>query len=232
MRILSQLIKTKQQKKFLCHLVHVRNIASGHLVRHHSRITMSRGEEEKPSSCVWGEISFRRRSPQTMHLSCHWPVGSHLASESGKQTYIQGLWLSVESSRLSWKEQGAGGGCEVLASARRPIRAEGPPLWAHRRRPRSGPTGPASLWMQEWFSFVAVVQLLSHVRLFMTSWIAACQALLSFTLSWTLLRFMSIESMMLFKHLILCCASHQVAKVLEFQLQHQSFQWIFKVDFL
>ena len=26
--------------------------------------------------------------------------------------------------------------------------------------------------------------------------------------------------------------SHQVAKVLEFQLQHQSFQWIFRVDFL
>ena len=25
---------------------------------------------------------------------------------------------------------------------------------------------------------------------------------------------------------------HQVAKVLEFQLQHQSFQWIFRVDFL
>ena len=27
-------------------------------------------------------------------------------------------------------------------------------------------------------------------------------------------------------------SSHQVAKVLEFQLQHQSFQWIFRVDFL
>ena len=27
-------------------------------------------------------------------------------------------------------------------------------------------------------------------------------------------------------------SSHQVAKVLEFQLQHQSFQWIFKTDFL
>ena len=26
--------------------------------------------------------------------------------------------------------------------------------------------------------------------------------------------------------------SHQVAKVLEFQLQHQSFQWIFRTDFL
>ena len=28
------------------------------------------------------------------------------------------------------------------------------------------------------------------------------------------------------------CSLHQVAKVLEFQLQHQSFQWIFRVDFL
>ena len=39
----------------------------------------------------------------------------------------------------------------------------------------------------------------------MTSWIAACQALLSFTISWSLLRFMSIELMMLSNHLILCC---------------------------
>jgi len=28
------------------------------------------------------------------------------------------------------------------------------------------------------------------------------------------------------------CSSHQVAKVLQLQLQHQSFQWIFRVDFL
>ena len=28
------------------------------------------------------------------------------------------------------------------------------------------------------------------------------------------------------------CSSHQVAKVLELQLQHQSFKWIFTVDFL
>ena len=28
------------------------------------------------------------------------------------------------------------------------------------------------------------------------------------------------------------CFSHQVAKVLELQLQHQSFQWIFRTDFL
>ena len=69
---------------------------------------------------------------------------------------------------------------------------------------------------------------------------------------------MSIESVMLSNHLILCCpllllpsifssirvfsnesglfhwvgSLHQVAKVLQLQLQHQSFQWIFRVDFL
>ena len=170
------------------------------------------------------------------------------------------------------------------------------------------------------------VQLLSHVRLFAIPWTSACQASLSITDSWSLLKFMSIKSVMPFNHLILCCpflllpsifptsgsfqmsqffasvqfshsvvsnslwphglqharlpcpsptpgacwnscpsswwchltisssvvpfssclqsfpasgsffkwvsSSHQVAKVLEFQLQHQSFQWIFRKDFL
>ena len=49
-----------------------------------------------------------------------------------------------------------------------------------------------------------VVWLLSCVRLFATSWIAACQAPLSFTISWSLLRLMSIESVMPSNHLILC----------------------------
>ena len=51
-----------------------------------------------------------------------------------------------------------------------------------------------------------VVQLLSHVRLFATPWIAAQhQASLSFTISWSLLKLMSIQSVMLCNHLILCC---------------------------
>ena len=50
------------------------------------------------------------------------------------------------------------------------------------------------------------VQLLTHVRLFATSWTEACQASLSFTNSRSLLRFMSIESVMLSNHLILCHA--------------------------
>jgi len=66
-----------------------------------------------------------------------------------------------------------------------------------------------------------------------------------------ILKLMSIESVMPSNHLILCCpllllpsifprislfqwlsSSHLVAKLLEFQLQHQSFLWIFRTDFL
>ena len=49
-----------------------------------------------------------------------------------------------------------------------------------------------------------VVQSLSHVQLFVTPWIATCQASLSFTTSWSLLKFMSIEPMTPSNHLILC----------------------------
>ena len=71
---------------------------------------------------------------------------------------------------------------------------------------------------------------------------AACQSSLSFTISWNLLKHRSIESVTPPNHLILChpllppaifpsiSSSHQVARVLEFQLQHQSFQWIFMTD--
>ena len=144
-----------------------------------------------------------------------------------------------------------------------------------------------------------VVQSLSHVWLFVTPWTVALQAPLSSTISRSLFKLMSIESMMLSNYLILChplhllpsifpsisifsnqwalcirwptywnfsfsyspsneysglisfridwldllavpgtlkClfqwvgSSHQVTKVLE--LQHQSFQWIFRTDFL
>ena len=44
----------------------------------------------------------------------------------------------------------------------------------------------------------------SHVRLFATPWTAAHQASLSFTISRSLLKFMSVESEMPFNHCILC----------------------------
>ena len=50
-----------------------------------------------------------------------------------------------------------------------------------------------------------VVQLLSPVWLFVTPWTAAHQASLSFAISWSLLKLMSIESLMPSNCLILCC---------------------------
>ena len=52
--------------------------------------------------------------------------------------------------------------------------------------------------------YLIVVQLLNHVWLFVTPWIAACQASLSFTISWSLFKLMSIESMVPSNHLLLC----------------------------
>ena len=87
------------------------------------------------------------------------------------------------------------------------------------------------------------VQSLSRVRLFATPWAATHQASLFITNFRSLLKPMSIESVMpsnplnLFHPLLLCLQSfpasgsslgvsslHQVAKVLELQLQHQFFQ--------
>ena len=96
------------------------------------------------------------------------------------------------------------------------------------------------------------VQSLSCVRLFANPWTAARQAcLLSITNSWSLLKLMSIALVMPFSHLILChplllppifpsirvFSNESVLliawpKYWEFQLQHLSFQWIFRTDFL
>ena len=61
-----------------------------------------------------------------------------------------------------------------------------------------------SIWIIENVEFSSL-QLLSHVRLFATPWIAAHQAFLSITNSRSLLRLMSIELVMPSSHLILCC---------------------------
>ena len=51
---------------------------------------------------------------------------------------------------------------------------------------------------------ISSVQSLSCVRLFVTPWTAACQASLSITNSWSLLKLMSVESVMPSNYLILC----------------------------
>ena len=94
----------------------------------------------------------------------------------------------------------------------------------------------------------SLLQLLSHVRLFVTPWTAAPQASLSITNSQSLLKLMSIESVILPSHPLSfppppafslsqhqdlfqwVISLHQVAKVLALQLQHQLFQRIFRND--
>ena len=102
------------------------------------------------------------------------------------------------------------------------------------------------VWCQH---VAAVVQAFSRVWLFATPCTTKRQASVSFTISQSLLKLMSIELMMpsqpllptpppalslsqdqgLFQQL---GSLHQVAKVLELQLQHQCFQLTLRVDFL
>ena len=52
--------------------------------------------------------------------------------------------------------------------------------------------------------YMIVVRSLSRVQLFVALWTVALQASLSFIISWSLLKLMSIESLMPSNHLILC----------------------------
>ena len=100
-----------------------------------------------------------------------------------------------------------------------------------------------SLAIQSRCTTVCILLLFSHwvVSVFANPWTAACQGSLSFTISRSLLKLMSIELVMLSNHLIIChpllllpsifpsirvfsnkSALPQVAKVLELQLQYQS----------
>ena len=106
-------------------------------------------------------------------------------------------------------------------------------------------------WLSDW-AWALVTQLLSCAWLFVTPWTTPFQVLLLSTLSQTLLKFMSIESVMPTNHLIFCFSilllpsifpsirffynesDHRIRwpKYQSFQLQGQSFQWIFWVDFI
>ena len=101
-------------------------------------------------------------------------------------------------------------------------------IMAVRRQPAISPVSPLFLLYKEKHSYVnfpyylglaeserdtslklaqlhaVVVQSLSRVQLFATPWTTAHQASLSITNSWSLLKLMSIESVMPSNHLILC----------------------------
>ena len=68
----------------------------------------------------------------------------------------------------------------------------------------SEPPGKPNLFKGLMLLFVKLVQPLSHIWLFVTPWTAACQAALSFTISQTLLKLTSTESVIPSNHLVPC----------------------------
>ena len=100
------------------------------------------------------------------------------------------------------------------------------------------------------FSNTTVHQFFSRVQFFVTLCTVACQVTCLLATP-SLLKLMSIQSMMPYNHLILCCPLLLLPLILpstggfsrnqfftsggqslQFQLQYQSFHWIFRTDFL
>ena len=89
-----------------------------------------------------------------------------------------------------------------------------------------------SVWRLGKRTFTLVVQWLSRVQLFVTPWTAAYQALLSTTTSRSLLKFISIELLMLSNNLILCSpllllpSIFPSIRVFSNELAHWSNRWL------
>ena len=78
------------------------------------------------------------------------------------------------------------------------------------------------------FYFAVVVQLLTHVRVFVTPWTAAHQASLSFTISRSLLKLMCIEIVRPCNHLILCYPILLLSSIFP-SIRVYSDVWCFKI---
>ena len=75
-------------------------------------------------------------------------------------------------------------------------------------RTHEAPWTPTCTWKACFSALIFVVQSLSQVQLFATPWTAAHQGSLSFTIPWSLIKLLSIESVMPSNHLILCHPLH------------------------
>ena len=152
---------------------------------------------------------------------------------------------SVQGDSL---DKNTGVGCHALLQGIFSIQGSNPGLLYRRRD--FYPLSHQSLLLHA-IKTHSSVQSLSRVQLFVTPWTAARQAPLSITNYRSLLKLISIVgdaiqpshpqsspsplAFNLSQHLGLfkwVSSSHQVAKVLEFQFQHHSFQWIFRTDIL
>ena len=139
--------------------------------------------------------------------------------------------------------------CHFLLQGILPTQGSKPglPHWGQMLHPLSHQGSPLLRWITVQFSWV---QSLSRVQLFATPWTTVCQAFLFITNSQSLLKLMSIESVMPSSHLLcrpllllpptppsIRVFSNESALCTRwpkywFQLQHQSFQWTPRTDLL
>jgi len=123
---------------------------------------------------------------------------SHLTSLLSTLSCMEAIWYLLKIQIRAWRYQV----WDNWGSNHR-IRA----LWEQPRCPLM-----TEKWMKKWYIYTleysvqfSSVQSLSRVRLFAAPWIAALQAFLSITNSWSSLKLRSIKSVMPSSHLILCC---------------------------
>ena len=139
--------------------------------------------------------------PQAFLSICHMPyhvlsVGTQQRSRQKIKSFLNSVILGID---MSYEESTAE---EVIAGA----------IFSRLITEAMFEQGPP--WLKQWINqfscgkicweVVAVVQSLSHVWLFVIPQSTAHQATLSFTISWSLCKLMSIESVMPSNHLILC----------------------------
>ena len=112
----------------------------------------------------------------------------------GCHSLLQGIFPTQASNLDLWH-------CRQILSQ---LSHKGSPFICYHSVTRQAPLSMELSRQEYWSGSVSSVQSLSHVQLFVTPWTAAHQASLSITNSQSLLKLMSIESVMPSNYLILC----------------------------
>ena len=134
-------------------------------------------------ACLWASDS---------HWPLLWDQSSHTASWERVSKFLA-LWLETEKCNKITVHSHDVLGCLLL------------PLVWRAQKTRTQKTGFVVVWVSRAIpARISSVQSLSRIQLFVTPWTEACQASLSVTNSWSLLKLMSTELLMPSKHLILC----------------------------
>ena len=154
-----------------------------------------------PSTCIWKRLTFKLNWEEVLLLTCSYPF----------------LDRNKRKDRSGWEAQGPGrmqvyGVLKTVLEHVNACKVNGNYchiLLSYTLKKNTcflmGKSSVIWLWQNTGSVQFSSVQSLSYVRLFANPWIAARQASLSITNSQSLLKLMSIESVMPSSYLIFCC---------------------------